>query len=171
LEDFDYPGNRCSIAIVEMERFVRMPKKSCVWIAVRPNSARCAQYRRVMSQVATMRVWPVLLAAILPSSSASGDPVAKTTHFVCDVGPLNKHLGQSDWRIYSCGDGRTLLFQSAPRSPPANFSIAIEKDSIERGSESTENRKLSEAAIAELAALSHEKLIALMRETEAVAPR
>jgi hypothetical protein len=124
-----------------------------------------------MLEFTTMRIWPAVLALVLLSTSASGDPVAKTTHFVCDVGPLNKHVGQTDWQIFSCGDGRTLLFQSAPGNPPANFSIAIEKDSIERGNESIENRKLNEGAIAELAALSHEKLIALLRETEAAAPR
>ena len=112
-----------------------------------------------------------LAAVVLLSAPAFGDPVAKTTHFVCDVGPLNKHLGGSDWQVLSCGDGRTLLFQSLPGKPPANFSIAIAKDSIERGNESMDNRNLSEAAIAELAGLSHEKLVALIAETEAVAPR
>lgn len=117
-----------------------------------------------------MRKAAVLVTAMLLSPAAFCDPVAKTTHFVCDVGPVTKHLGRSDWQMLSCGDGRTLLFQSLPGKPPADFSIAIEKDSIERGNESTENRDLNEAAIAELAAMSHEKLIALIAETEAATP-
>ena len=118
-----------------------------------------------------MRIWPVLLAAILLPASASGDPVAKTTHFVCDVGPLNRHFGQSNWQVYSCGDGRTLLFQSAPGSPPANFSIAIEKDGIERGGESAENRNLNDAAFNELKAMPARDLAALMAATTTAAPR
>lgn len=110
-----------------------------------------------------------ILAALL-CSPVLGDPVAKTTHFVCDRGPVTKHFGRSDWQVLSCGDGRTLLFQSLPGKPGADFSIAIEKDSIERGSESMENRDLSEAAIRDLAALPREKLLALIRETEAAAP-
>ena len=116
-------------------------------------------------------IWPFLLSAILLSTAAAGDPVAKTTHFVCDVGPVTKHFGRSDWQVLSCGDGRTILFQSLPGKPGADFSIAIAKDSIERGNESMDNRDLDEAAIAELAALSHEQLLALLAETEAAAPR
>jgi hypothetical protein len=124
-----------------------------------------------MSELVTMRIWPGLLAAILLSAPACGDPVAKTTHFVCDVGPVTKHFGRSDWQVLSCGDGRTLLFQSLPGNSPANFSIAIAKDSIERGNESMDNRDLSEAAISELAALPHEKLTALLAETKSATPR
>jgi hypothetical protein len=120
---------------------------------------------------AARRTFAILILAAPFASPAFGDPVAKTTHFVCDVGPVTKHFGRSDWQVLSCGDGRTLLFQSLPGKPGADFSIAVEKDSIERGSESRDNRDLSEAAIAELAALSHEKLLALLAETQAVAPQ
>ena len=113
----------------------------------------------------------MLVTAVLVSSSAIAGPVAKTTHFVCDVGPATKHVGGSDWQMLSCGDGRTLLFQSLPGKPAASFSIAIEKDSIERGNESMDGRNLSDAAIKELAAMPHEKLMALIAETEAAAPR
>ena len=126
-----------------------------------------------MQSISAPRVRPAaaFAVAILLSPPAFSEPVAKTTHFVCDVGPVTKHFGRSDWQVLSCGDGRTLLFQSLPGKPGANFSIAIEKDSIKRGSESMDNRDLDEAAIAELAAQSHEKLIAQIRETEAVGPK
>jgi len=123
-----------------------------------------------MSNIATARLtFATLILAALFASPVLADPVAKTTHFVCDVGPVTKHFGHSDWQILSCGDGRTLLFQSLPGKPGADFSISIEKDSIERGNESMENRDLSEAAIKELAALSHEKLLALIAETQTAA--
>jgi len=145
----------------------------------------CAQNRRApdfgpllgcsvtsMSDFTTARLpFATAILATFLCSSATGDPVAKATHFVCDVGPVTKHFGRSDWQVLSCGDGRTLLFQSLPGKPGADFSIAIEKDSIERGNESMENRDLDEAAIAELGAMSHEKLLALLHETEAVAPQ
>jgi hypothetical protein len=110
---------------------------------------------------------PILAACLC--AAAAADPAAKTTHFVCDVGPVTKHFGGSDWQVLSCGDGRTLVFQSLPGKPGANFSVAIAKDSIERGNESMDNRELNEAAIRELSAMSHEKLLALLHETEAAA--
>lgn len=123
-----------------------------------------------ITAIARLTFATAILAALF-CAPASAEPVAKTTHFVCDVGPVTKHFGRSDWQVLSCGDGRSLLFRSLPGNPGADFSIAIEKDSIERGNESMENRDLSEAAIKELAALPHEKLIALLHETEAAAPQ
>ena len=124
-----------------------------------------------MSEAATKRVrrFSVFFTAALFSTSALGGSVAKTTHFVCDVGPVKKTYGHSDWLIHSCGDGRTLLFQSAPGNPPANFSISIEKDGIERGGASTENKNLNDAAFNELKALPAQDLAALMAQTIAVA--
>jgi hypothetical protein len=42
LEGFDYPGNRGLVNGAGTKRIVRLPKNSCAWIAVRPNSAHRA---------------------------------------------------------------------------------------------------------------------------------
>ena len=145
---------------------------------MRPAGGLCPISAGFGAQYLAMPIFPIprtapaaAFFAALAMSQAAADPVAKTTHFVCDVGPVTKHFGRSDWQVLSCGDGRTLLFQSLPGKPRANFSIAIAKDSVERGNESTENRDLNEAAITELGALSHDKLLALLHETKTAAPQ
>ncbi len=47
----------------------------------------------------------------------------------CEVGPVTKKIGGSDWLVYSCGDSKNIIFVTAPGSPAMPFFLCTQMGS------------------------------------------
>lgn len=43
----------------------------------------------------------------------------------CNVGPVTRSYGNTDWLVYSCSDRKSLVLVSAPGSPAMSTAILI----------------------------------------------
>lgn len=55
---------------------------------------------------------PTVAAVATPSSAEN---------LSCTIGPLNKTYGKTQWLVYGCNDGRSLVVTTAPENPAAPF--------------------------------------------------
>lgn len=88
----------------------------------------------------------------------------------CDVGPVQKTYGKTDWLVYSCHDDVTVVFSAVADSPAAPFYFIFSpvKGRYKLYGEGTGNKAYTDAAMAELSKLKPQDAQALIKETEAV---
>lgn len=105
--------------------------------------------------------------AILLSVTARGDDNAPQATLICDVGPIEKTYGKTQWLVYSCDDGRSVVILSAPGSPamPFVFRFLARGDAYLLQSQGTGNREFTAAAFGELKGLSAQDVAALVKLT------
>lgn len=112
-------------------------------------------------------------AAIALVAACSLDAAAQTrpAPLACDVGPLKKAYGGSEWGIYSCADSRTVILYSVAGSPTAPFYFMFFRD--EKGlhlyGEGSGDKQATSRAAEELAKFSAEDVDALVGETKTFA--
>src|SRR5690606_27014298 len=70
----------------------------------------------------------------------------------CDVGPITKKFGGTDWLVYSCGDSQNIIFVTASGSPAMPF-VFIRTNGNLRG-EGNGQKKYTDLAYSELKQLS-----------------
>jgi hypothetical protein len=109
------------------------------------------------------------LATLFLASPAAAGPVAGATHFVCDVGPAVRNFGGAQWLVYSCGDGRTLLFEGAPSGAADRlyFEVSFDQSGVQLGGRSADRTNVTDAAFKDVAALAPAQRSALLAATEA----
>jgi hypothetical protein len=85
----------------------------------------------------------------------------------CDVGPVTKVFGSVPWLLYSCNDGKSLVVVSAPGSQaaPFYFMFSPEGAGYHLRGEGTGDKARTDAALAELKALSDKEIAALVGQT------
>jgi hypothetical protein len=85
----------------------------------------------------------------------------------CDIGPIAKVFGSVPWLLYSCDDGKSLVVVSAPgsRAAPFYFMFYPEGTGYHLQGEGTGDKALTDAALAELKALSNTEIVALVGKT------
>ena len=86
----------------------------------------------------------------------------------CQVGPLNKTYGGSPWLVYSCSDGRSLVFVSAPGSPamPFIFTMLVGQKDFRLHGEGTGNKQATDAAYRELSVLTANDIATLVAQSK-----
>lgn len=84
----------------------------------------------------------------------------------CDVGPITKKIGSSDWLVYSCGDSQNIIFVTAPGSPAMPF-VFIRTNGELRG-EGNGKKEYTDPAYSELKQLSQAQVEKLIEETKSV---
>lgn len=63
--------------------------------------------------------WALLSLAVFTSAADAGAQTpAGAPSMQCDVGPISKSYGGSNWLVYGCVDGQTLVFIT-PQGEPA----------------------------------------------------
>ncbi|HSC47383.1 MAG TPA: lipocalin family protein [Gammaproteobacteria bacterium] len=126
-----------------------------------------------------MGKWSALIRFMLLMALAPTHPVIAGTPadagwnpLNCDVGPVNKTYGSAPWLVYSCHDDRSLTFVSAPGSPamPFYFVLYVKEGQYRLTGEGTGDKKVTDAALAELQKLSATDVAALIVETKKVKP-
>ena len=116
-------------------------------------------------------IFVLLLAATAATSSIaspSGDNDAAS--MACNVGPLPKRYGGTQWVVYSCSDSRTVVIHSAAGNPamPFYFMLFQQDGNLRLYGEGTGEKKYTEAAFKELEPMTVKDVAALVQETLAV---
>ena len=93
----------------------------------------------------------------------------------CDVGPLKKTYGKTQWLVYSCNNEKAegnamLVLVSAPSSPamPFVFFFHVKDGGYRLYGEGTGNKEATGAALSELQQLSEPDIAALILQTRQV---
>lgn len=88
----------------------------------------------------------------------------------CNIGPIPKTFGKSQWRVYSCSDGRSVVVVSAPGSPAAPFYYMFQATASGHHliGEGTGNKAVTDEAYGELKGLSEQGIQDLIKQTKSV---
>jgi len=91
----------------------------------------------------------------------------------CDIGPVSKDFGKSQWLAYSCSDRTSLMFIAAPDNPaaPLYVFLHLRGGAYQLQSEGAGDKAASNAALVQLRALTTSQLTAILKETVTVASR
>jgi hypothetical protein len=110
-------------------------------------------------------LWATVLAPIYAISEES---VSKPPPLKCDIGPVTKTYGMTQWLVYSCDDNRAVLIVSAPGNPatPFYFMFSQTKTGYGLSGEGSGRREATAAAFDELKALSERDITALIEQTK-----
>jgi hypothetical protein len=108
----------------------------------------------------------VLRATLLAAAISVAPSAAFCGGIDCKVGPVEKTYGASKWFVYSCGDGLSLVFVSAPGS--AAFPFYFFRLNGRLHGEGTGNKKATDAAFADISKLDDDDAAALVRSTQTV---
>jgi hypothetical protein len=87
----------------------------------------------------------------------------------CTVGPLEKTYGKTQWTVYGCNDGRSVVVTSAPGNPamPFYFFFVWGSEGMELHGEGTGEKNFTDAAFEELKALTEADVAGLFQEAKA----
>ncbi len=107
------------------------------------------------------------LALFLYLSLFANPCLADEPTLQCDVGPVTKALGNTEWLAYSCRDRSSLVFIAAPGSPaePYYFFLHRWNGKYQVQGEGDGNRKPVIAANAQIRALTTAQVSAIVAET------
>jgi hypothetical protein len=112
-----------------------------------------------------------LFGVVLNVSSAIAED---EDSFECNIGPVTKTYGQTQWLVYSCNDDKTLVVVSAPGNPATPFYFTfLPTDAGHRlFAEGTGKKEATTAAFEQLKSLSEDDIANVIKETkEAKAPK
>lgn len=117
-----------------------------------------------------MRGWMVLLVAAM-ASLAMDVGAQEAPKLNCDVGPVTKKYGGTDWLVYSCDDKKSLAMVTAPGSPasPFYFFYAYSGNGYHLYGEGTGNKQMTDKTYEDLKRLSEDQIAALVEETKKAA--
>ena len=114
-----------------------------------------------------------MLAGWILAAALAGPPAAAATgeQMACDVGPVARNYGASEWQVYSCVDGRSIvvLANEGSRAHPFYFMLTPEAQGVNLYGEGTGDNEATRAAYKDLEKLTSEDVAALVAETRAVA--
>jgi len=107
---------------------------------------------------------------LAPVVAIGEDPVSKRPSLNCDIGPVNKTYGGTQWLVYSCDDNRTLVIVSAPGSPAMFyvFTFYAREKGYQLSGEGNGSKEATAAAFDELKVLSERDIKALIGQTKNV---
>ncbi len=110
-----------------------------------------------------LHILMVVVAVCLPLLA-----VAQTAPMDCTSGPIAKSFGGSKWLVSSCADERTIMLRAMNDSPafPCLITIAPSPEGYNVDGRGRGDRQATEAAMAELGAMSVADIHALIAETK-----
>ena len=111
------------------------------------------------------------MAALMSHTLGATEPEPKPQpQLQCDIGPINKTYGKSEWLVYSCSDGLGVVLVSAPGSPafPFIFSFMAKDSKYQLNGQGTGRKESTAAAYNELKELREPELKALIEQTKNV---
>ena len=116
-----------------------------------------------------MKAFAAVSAALtLLASTANGQSVTQQSPLKCEVGPVSKRLGGSDWMVYSCDDQHSMVVISADGNPamPFYFVLTLKAGTYELHGEGNGDKRASDAAGDELSHLTPAELSRLLAATK-----
>jgi hypothetical protein len=115
------------------------------------------------------KVFGAWWAAILfPIVAIGGESASTPPPMNCDIGPVNKTYGKTEWFVYSCSDGRTVVLVSAPGNPamPFVFMFHPREDGYQLHGEGAGKKEATAATFNDLKTLSERDIKALIEQTK-----
>ena len=118
----------------------------------------------------------IAVSTVLPGSTMLAETSALAadgkTQLACNLGPIEKTYGGAPWHVYSCNDGKSIIFVAdTGAAAPFVFSFISAGDGYHLNGEGTGDRKATDAAFADLQKLTGNDIQRLLQETKAVKPR
>lgn len=112
-----------------------------------------------------MRLRELAVAVLIVHTpvAAAAQPSANLN---CKIGPIEKTYGGTKWNVYGCDDKKSLVIVTAPGNPamPFYFFFLPNKSGYELHGEGTGDKKITDAAYKDLAALTESDIAALAAE-------
>ncbi|MEM7223723.1 MAG: hypothetical protein AAF495_12130 [Pseudomonadota bacterium] len=112
---------------------------------------------------AGMAMFAMLAGAIAFTPASSQEP----TPLTCDVGPVHKIYGATEWLVYSCNDQQTVVIVSAKGNPatPFYFVFYPKGNGYQLSGEGTGDKSATSAAFEELRTLNAKDVSGLIEQT------
>lgn len=107
----------------------------------------------------------VLLLASAPAYAAG----SATPNLRCETGPVNRKFGNTDWLVYSCDDGRSMVVVSADKNPATPFYFVLTPDAggYRVTGEGSGNKQASDAGGDDLSRMGAAEFADLLAATRA----
>ena len=107
------------------------------------------------------------ITASISAAAIGKELVSEAPPLKCDIGPIAKSYGKTQWLVYSCNDQRTVVFVAAPDNPamPFYFMIAPGENGSRLWGEGTGRKDATAAAFEEFKFLSQRDSSALIEQT------
>jgi len=120
--------------------------------------------------VSTLKAIPFVLM-LLSTGAVGQEPAALPPSHQCEIGPVSREFGGTDWVVLSCDDHASMVVISDKGNPasPFVFYLLPQDGSYRVSGEGNGDKNASDAAGAELSKLSLSDLKALLAATEAAA--
>jgi hypothetical protein len=114
------------------------------------------------------RNWLPLLLILGTATFSEGVRAIDVPTLKCEVGPVTKQYGGTDWLVYSCEDQKSLAIVAAPGNPalPYYFFYLHSDKGYELHGEGSGDKGLTDAASDELKGLAEEQIDSLLLETQ-----
>jgi len=111
---------------------------------------------------------PILIWTMSIYAIAADKPAADPSIMACDVGPISKTYGKTDWLVYSCKDAKSVIAVSAPGNPatPFFFILSPEDGGIRVYGEGNGDKSATKAAFNELESLTELDVANLVLESK-----
>jgi len=108
------------------------------------------------------------LACLVVSSGNAQQPAQQAQPLKCDIGPVARTYGATQWLVYSCDDNRSVVIVSAPGNPatPFYFFFFPSADGYQLNGEGTGQKDATNAAFGDLRKLSERDITMLIAETK-----
>ena len=115
--------------------------------------------------------WLLLVLMVGTVSFAERASPADAPRLKCEVGPVTKQYGSTDWLVYSCADKGSLVIVTAPGNPamPFYFFYLRSDKGYELHGEGTGDKRLTDAAFKDLKNLTEDQIASLLIETRKAA--
>jgi hypothetical protein len=99
--------------------------------------------------------------------------VAQAEPMKCEAGPLDRSFGRSEWVVYGCSDGRSVVVAAKEGNPagPFFFIFAAKGETYELYGEGDGDKAASDAAYADLQKLDTAAIAGLYAQATAVVPK
>ena len=109
----------------------------------------------------------MILAALLALAAAQAEPIK------CKAGPIDQSFGGTEWLVYACDDGRSVLTRAKDGNPaaPFYFILAATEKGHELYGEGTGDQAASDAAYADLQKLDEAAIAEIYAKAVAAAPK
>jgi hypothetical protein len=94
--------------------------------------------------------------------------------FHCNIGPITKTYGQTQWLVYGCNDDKTLVIVAAPGNPGAPYFFTLLPTDAGHSvfGEGAGKKEATTAASDQLKSLSEDDIANVIKETkEAKTPK
>jgi hypothetical protein len=112
------------------------------------------------------------LIAGMSSASTPADPDAdRAPDLNCEVGPLPRTYGQTEWLVYACSDARSVAIVSAEGNPAFPFYFVFyvkESGEMNLHGEGTGKKAASQAAFDEIKDFTLADIAELVKQATAV---